>query len=274
VLRLETETGWWLVTHPDHARLAGAFAERWGNDRFLPPEPRVHVLKGIARHDDGWLARDAMPRITRHGKPSAFSSELVGKYSAFEEIDLADYLAVRDRAVRLIASEDPYAALLISMHTYSLLNDHADRSTIAVADLPLLDQFLEQQRAFQQSLRQQIAADSHFTPAQAGEAAILDHFRLLQATDNLSLLTCVDFLQPAHLLHPLPQRNGEYACVQVRSIGTRRFVLDPWPFAVRSLTLEFPARHVEGKTFGSAADLQSQCSAALVQALSVTVSAH
>ena len=178
------------------------------------------------------------------------------------------------RAVRLIASEDPYAALLISMHTYSLLNDHADRSTIAVADLPLLDQFLEQQRAFQQTLRQQIAADPRFTPEQAGEAAILDHFRLLQATDNLSLLTCVDFRQPAHLLHPLPLRNGEYARLQVRSVGTRHFVLDPWPFAVRSLTFEFPARHVDGKTFGSAADLQSQYSAAAVQALSVAVSAH
>ena len=128
MLRLESETGWWLVTHPDHARLAGAFAERWGNDLFLSPEPRSNVLKGIARHDDGWLARDAAPQITRQGKPSAFSVELVGKYSAFEEIDLRDYLAVRDRAVRLIAAQDPYAALLISMHTYSLLADHADRS--------------------------------------------------------------------------------------------------------------------------------------------------
>jgi hypothetical protein len=44
------------------------------------------------------LARDAAPQITRQGKPSAFSTKLVGKYSAFEEIDLADYLAVRDRA--------------------------------------------------------------------------------------------------------------------------------------------------------------------------------
>ncbi len=143
MLRQETEAGWWLVTHPDHARLAGAFAERWGNDRFLPPEPRAQVLKGIARHDDGWIARDAGPQITREGKPSAFSAALVGKYSAFEEIDLADYLAVRDRAMRLIAEEDAYAALLISMHTYSLLSEHADRSTIAPADLPLLDQFLD-----------------------------------------------------------------------------------------------------------------------------------
>jgi hypothetical protein len=273
MLRLETETGWWLVTHPDHARLAGAFAECWGNDRFLPPEPRVHVLKGIARHDDGWLTRDAKPQITRQGKPSAFSTELVGKYSAFEEIDLADYLAVRDRAVRLIASEDAYAAVLISMHTYSLLNDHADRSTIAPADLPLLDQFLERQKLFQQSLRDQIAADPGLAPAQESEAAILDHFRLLQATDNLSLLTCVDFREPANLLHPLPQRNGEYARVQVRSAASRDFVLDPYPFNEPSLTFRFPARHVEGKTFATAADLQKQFDAAPIENLSVRVSA-
>src|ERR1019366_3369828 len=129
---------------------------------FAKPEPRARVLKGIACHDDGWAARDAHPKITRQGKPSAFSVELVGKYSAFEEIDLEDYLAVRDRAVRLIAEEDPYAAILISMHTYSLLNDHADRATIAPADLPLLDRFLEQQREYQRALHKQVASDSAF----------------------------------------------------------------------------------------------------------------
>src|SRR6202035_1062486 len=132
------------------------------------------------------------PQITRQGKPSAFSVELVGKYSAFEEIDLADYLAVRDRAVRLIAKEDAYAALLISMHTYNLLTAHADRSTIAPEQLPLLDQFLDHQKALQQALRLQIIADPQFTPDQKTEATVMDHFHLLQASDNLSLLTCVD----------------------------------------------------------------------------------
>src|ERR1700736_7026967 len=152
MLRLQSKSGWWLVTHVDHAHLAGAFAEKWGNERFLAPEPRERVLRGVHAHDDGWAARDQQPQITRQGKPSAFSVELVGKYSAFEEIDLADYLAVRNRAVRLVASEDPYAALLISMHTYNLLTAHADRSSITAADLPLLDAFLDEQRAFQQSL--------------------------------------------------------------------------------------------------------------------------
>jgi len=273
MLRLETETGYWLVTHPDHARLAGAFAERWGNDHFLPPEPRAHVLKGISCHDDGWSARDATPQITRQGKPSAFSTELVGKYSAFEEIDLPDYLAVRDRAVRSIASEDPYAAVLISMHTYSLLHDHADRSTIAPDQLPLLDNFLDQQQALQQSLRQQIASDPRFTPEQTTEAAILDHFRLLQATDNLSLLTCVDFRRAAHLLHPLPLRDGTRTRVNVTSVAPRHFVLNPYPFAEPSLTFHFPARQIKGAVFHSAAELQTLYHQAPVEMLSVTVSA-
>ena len=274
MLRLETETGWWLVTHPDHARLAGAFAERWGNDLFLSPEPREQVLRGIACHDDGWAARDAVPQITRQGKPSAFSTELVGKYSGFEEIDLVDYLAVRERAVREIAAEDPYAALLISMHTYSLLNDRADRSTIAPAQLPLLDQFLEGQKTLQKSLREQIASNPNLKPEHKTEDAIMDHFRLLQANDYLSLLTCVDFQKPVALLHPLPARGGKRIPVQARRIAVRHFVLDPYPFAGASLSFQFPARHIKGKLFSSAKKFQEAFHAAPIEILSVTVSAE
>ena len=273
MLRLETETGYWLVTQVDHANLAGAFAAKWGNELFRAPEPRVHVLKGISQHDDGWRERDAKPQITRHGRPRAFSVELVGKYSAFEEIDLADYLAVRDRAVRLIAEEDPYAAILVSMHTYNLLSERADRSTIASEQLPMLDDFLARQEALQRSLREQISHDARFTSEQTGEVAIRDHFRLLQATDNLSLLACVDYRQPATLLHPLPLNDGGYCSVAVRSEGERRFRLDPYPFSKPSLTFAVPARHVEGKVFGGAEELREQFAAAQVVELEITVAA-
>jgi hypothetical protein len=271
MLRLETESGYWLVTHADHAHLAGAFAAEWGNHLFRTPQPRAHVLKGIARHDDGWRGRDAEPQITRAGKPSAFSSELVGKYSAFEEIDLADYLAVRDRAVRLIAEEDAYAAILISMHTYNLLTDRADRTTIAAAQLPLLDVFLDGQLALQQKLRGRIQADAELTVTEKSDETILDHFRLLQATDNLSLLSCVDYREPATLLHPLPLNDGTHRTIAVRSIGERSFALDPYPFREPSLSFTFPARLVEGKTFASASDLQHAYSQARISELEVTV---
>jgi hypothetical protein len=271
MLRMETETGWWLIRHPDHAELAGAFAAAWGNERFRKPEPRGRVLYGIARHDDGWAARDARPSITRQGKPSAFSTELVGKYSAFEEIDIADYLAVRDRAVRLIAEKDAYAGLLISMHTYNLLTAHADRSTIAPEGLEMLDVFLERLRAYQDELRAAIQSDASLEAEAKPDKIITEHFRLLQACDNLSLLTCVDYASHANLLHPLPLNDGSTSEVQVMPLGPRHFRLDPWPFAEAELTFEFPARHVEGKTFVSSQQLTSAFSAAQEQKLAVTL---
>lgn len=272
MLRMESDTGWWLITHPDHARLAGAFASAWGNDRFRSPEPRARVLHGIATHDDGWIERDAHPSITRQGKPSAFSTELVGKYSAFEEIDIAEYLAVRDRAVRIIAEEDPYAGLLIAMHTYNLLTAHADRSTIAPAGLALLDEFLARQRAYQIELGSAIASDSTLDSLAKSERTIEEHFRLLQACDNLSLLTCVAFSEPAHLLHPLPLRDGSTAEVRVFPLGPRHFQLSPWPFAEPRLEFYFPARHVEGKRFASSVELDRAFAAAAPQQLAVTLS--
>ncbi len=271
MLRMETKTGWWLIRHPDHARLAGDFAAAWGNARFRRPEPRARVLKGIACHDDGWAARDAHPSVTQQGKPSAFSTELVGKYSAFEEIDLEEYLAVRERAVRIIAEEDPYAGLLISMHTYNLLTAHADRSTIAAEDLAKLDGFLERQRKYQDELRGAVGADASLESEEKSEPRIQEHFRLLQGCDNLSLLTCVAYAEPMHLLHPLPLNDGGASEVRVLPVAARHFRLTPWPFADAELEFRFPARHVEGKIFGSSAELEAAFAAANEEELTVTL---
>jgi hypothetical protein len=273
MLRLESETGWWLITHPDHAHLAGLFATRWGNDLFASPQPRTSVLHGIHVHDDGWAARDARPSVTRHGKPSAFSHELVGKYSAFEEIDLEDYLAVRERAVQQVEAKDAYAALLVSMHTYNLLTARADRSTIATDQLPLLDAFLERQLQRQELLRNIIRSDPQFSPADVTDEAFLDNFRLLQATDNLSLLSCVAYMQPATLLHPLPTTSGSSTTVNVMPVVPRHFRLDPYPFNEHSFTCSVPARHVEGKLFATSDELANKFIAAPIQQLEITISA-
>jgi hypothetical protein len=273
LIRSRSETGWWLITHVDHAHLAAAFAERWGNDIFLPPEPRAQVLMGIAVHDDGWAARDEHPQITREGRPSAFSSELVGKYSAFEEIDLEDYLAVRDRALRLIAQVDPYAAILVSMHTWDLLTNRADRASIAAEKLSLLDAFLAGQEHLQHDLHAAVVAAPGFKAEEVRGSRIEEHFRLLQACDNLSLLSCVDYRKGSNLLHPLPLRSGHSQTINVEILAERHFRLDPYPLDAWPLTLEFPARHVEGATFASAEKLQEQYAASTAIMLPVTITA-
>lgn len=273
MLRFEVNRGWWLVTHPEHAHLAGEFANKWGNDQFASPEPREQVLLGIYSHDDGWRARDAEPVITRQGKPAAFSSELVGKYSAFEEIDLTAYLAVRREAVQLMATVDPYAAILISMHTHNLLSERADRSTIRVNELQWLDAFLDEQMTLQRALREQLIAEERLGLEYLTPESLLKNFQLLQACDNLSLLSCVDFDGDATLLHPFVMKDGETTEIKVKRVGERAFRLTPYPFDERYLSFTFSARYVEGKTFVSSEELRDCLNSAQAVDLVVLVSA-
>ena len=272
MLRLETPAGYYLITHPDHAHLAGQFAEQWGNALFSAPQPRESVLHGIHVHDDGWLGRDATPSITRAGKPAAFSRELVGRYSAFEEIDLAQYLAVREAAVTQVEQEDQYAALLVSMHTYNLLTERADRSTIAPDRLPLLDDFLNRQRLRQTALHQAVRRDSRYRPEDTTTEAVFGNFRLLQACDNLSLLSAVAYDEPASLLHPFATSEGT-TTIQVEALAPWHFRLHPYPFSKDSLNFALPARHVMGHAFASSEALASAFREAPVESLEIKLSA-
>jgi len=157
------------------------------------------------------------------------------------------------------------------MHTYNLLTAHADRTTITAEGLVLLDAFLERQRAYQAELRSAIVSDPMLTPLEKSEHTILQHFRLLQACDNLSLLSCVAYSRPSHLLHPLPLNDESTAEVKVFAIAPRHFRLSPWPFAESELTFRFPARHVEGRVFGASGELEERYSAAEEMQLSVTL---
>ncbi len=273
MLRLETKDGWWLVTHPDHAHLAGEFASQWGNAMFAAPEPREHVLRGIYAHDDGWRARDAQPSVTRQGKPAAFSTELVGTYSAFEEIDLVAYLAVRREAVQAMASADPYAAILISMHTHNLLAERADRSSIRAEELPWLDAFLVEQSTLQRALRERLLAEGTLADQHLSVEALQRNFRLLQACDNLSLLSCVDYAGEATLLWPQALREGGSSEVTAQRVGERSFRLAPYPFAEPEMRFKLRARFVAGKVFGSDAELRGRFDGAGLEEVEVEVSA-
>jgi hypothetical protein len=273
MLRLQTNDGWWLVTHPEHARLAGEFASRWGNAMFARPEPRAPVLRGIYAHDDGWAARDAKPVITKQGKPAAFSTELVGMYSAFEEIDLVAYLAVRREAVQLIAKQDPYAAILISMHTHNLLSERADRSTIREEQLPWLDAFLVEQLTLQRVLQEQLIAKSSISSEELSAETLHRHFQLLQACDNLSLLSCVDFGGKATLLHPLLTNDGGESEVHVERVGARSFRLTPYPFDETQIKFTLRARFVPKLELSSAGELQEFFDNAKLEEIEVSVTA-
>jgi hypothetical protein len=262
MIRIEDSAGWILVAHRDHARLAAAVAAHWGNAEFAAPEPRAEILTAVARHDDAWQARDAEPFITREGRPSAFSRELVGTYSAFEEIDLEDYLAVRGRATELIAGEHPYAAVLISMHTVNLLTERADLSGLTPAQRTLHAGFIAGQEARQAELCRQIGVPV---------ADLRRGFEFLQACDSLSLLACVRYPQAHPLRHAHPRRNGGVETLLCTPLGSDTYRIAPYPFDADELRVAVPVRRVAGRTFADQAAFRAAYASAPSEPMEITL---
>lgn len=270
MIRIEESDGWLLLGHRDHARLAGQFAAHWNNDDFAPPEPRHDVLVGVTRHDDAWAERDAAPGLTREGRPGAFSHELVGTYSAFEEIDLADYLRVRGRATEAVAADNPYAAIIVSMHTVNLLTEQANLNTLTPAQRELLAHFIAGQRERQAALAAVVAGQ----PGRAGEveaAPLRRAFEFLQACDSLSLIVCVNYPRALPLRHQHPRRNGALATLTCTPVGAQTYRVSPWPFDQPELRNTVLARRLAGKIFGDLATFHAAFAAAVPSTLQITL---
>ncbi|MCX6936495.1 MAG: DUF3891 family protein [Verrucomicrobia bacterium] len=269
MIRIATDSGYTLVTHQEHARLAGRFAAHWGNACFPAPAPAAllpELIFAVASHDDAWAVRDATPFLTRESRPAAFTRELVGAYSAFEEIDIADYLAVRGAATEAVAAEHPFAAILISMHTVNLLTEQADLSTIAPADRPLHAAFIEGQLCRQRELAAVLPAE---LAAYATTEQLQRGFEFLQFCDNLSLLTCVGYDQARPLRHTHPDAKGTRHTVVCTPRSGQTYHLAPWPFDQPELSFAVPSRHVPAAACADLAAYRAACAAAPFEALPI-----
>lgn len=269
MIRIETETDWLLLGHKDHARLAGEFARHWKNREFAPPEPFPHVLDAVAGHDDSWESRDAVPLLTPEMNPSAFSKELVGSYDAFEEIDLEDYLGVRGAATEIAAARDPYAAVLISMHTVNLLTEQADLSTLTEEERTVHSAFIAGQQARQAALKAEIRSQSDLAPL-ASDAHFEAGFRFLQACDSLSLYVGVAFEDKGQLRHAQTRRDGTQTVIDFIPCGEGRYRLEPYPFDETELHFDVPFRRVPKVACRSLESFQAAYAAAGIDPVRIT----
>jgi len=255
MIRIETKDAWLLITHRNHARLAGEFARHWKNQDFLPPDPFCHILDAVSRHDDSWDFPDTKPLLTPEGNPSAFSSELVGTYDAFEEIDLGNYLKVRGEATEAAAERDPYAAVLISMHTVNLLTEQADLSALTPEDTQRHKDFVEGQRNRQAALIERLSQTKAYEGVLSSEA-LLRGFRFLQACDSFSLYACVDYQKPGKLRHPQLRRDGTDVEISITPLSDRGFILDPYPLDEPDLCFSVDYRRVPKSATSDLASFQ------------------
>ena len=108
MIRKRVGDEFWLITQPDHARLAGAIARAIGNRSYAKPT-RAAAYDAVDRHDDGWAAHDAQPTLDDRGQPTDV-------FDTLRAIEHAAWLASAD----LAAAADPYVGLLVALHSLSL----------------------------------------------------------------------------------------------------------------------------------------------------------
>lgn len=272
MIRIETDTDWLLISHPDHAALAGEFARHWKNAQFAPAEPFAHVLDACSRHDDSWKNRDALPELTSEGNPSAFSKELVGTYDAFEEIDLEAYLGVRAQATEATAARDPYSAVLVSMHTVNLLTVQADLSSLDEAERAFHANFIEHQLKRQAELKAALRAIPDIAPF-ASDAHFESGFRFLQACDSFSLYTCVAYPNPGKLQHAHPLRDGGQSKIEIIPLGDHRYCLKPYPLDEPEVHFKVPFRRVAKTETSNLEHFQATFKDAPIEYFTVTATA-
>ncbi len=225
----ERGESWQLVRQPDHADLSGQLAEAWGGGDFARPKPLSSVVLASFRHDDGWAVFDRRP---------AWDGEKRQPLN-FLDIPIRAHVAFYGACVEVVAQEDPYAGVLVSMHAVGLYNGRYGTSpgtgpglvNAPNAAAEVLD-FVERQEA-----RHTESAELLRMP----EEERWGNYKLLQLYDRLSLAFCLREWESSdaepYTIAPAPtEYAGPEVELTVEPIGPWRVRVTPYPF------IESPAR--------------------------------
>ena len=254
----ETEEGYRFVTQPDHADLAGQFAERWRNDRFDAPAPYAACVLAAHDHDDGWAAFDRRPRLHDDGTPIDF-----------REMPAEPWVDLYDDGIEAVAEADPYAGLLVSMHGAGLRNRRYGLSPNWPETQPGFRAFVERQTARQEELARKLRAGGGSSRLSESDVDLLSamhetgsapedtdsrlwrNYELLQAWDTLSLSFCTSVSPPSYPeVGSVPTGvPGTEVTLTVEALGDGAFCVDPYPVDVEPLEVTVPARTVRSAAF-------------------------
>ncbi len=264
----------WLVSQPDHGAVAGFLAAHWGNDEFAVQggmsrhgnSERLHAetVLAIAEHDNGWWEWEATPdRSDVDGLPLDLKDALKNQQDGMDRWRLG---------IPRFSEHHPYVSLLISYHAHLLYSAATDPGLEPERLHPLfwkgrpgglmagprehalafMAEVEGQQAELLARLRSDPATKTWVEPETLKPAA-----RLLQVLDGMSLALSsplvpavsgvsvglgedsIDFLD-------VPRRSWQdRVTIQVRPIGERRLVLDPYPFGESPLHVNVPVRIVK-----------------------------
>jgi hypothetical protein len=276
MIRRTSGTDFLLIKQTDHAATAAELAARFGNGLFARPLPRQPVLTAIALHDQGWPLHDDEPTLDAKGLPTDV-------FETRKAVDRMVWAASADRAQAV----DPYAGLLVSLHSLSL-SIHAPTSAVAVVkrfdpqqmlDQFELNKFQHREVERQEQLRRQLGMDltlplTHGLAeprASAEEDRVLFDFRLLQAMDLISLCLCCSHWPQNHTNDVLQSPGGDALTLKIRRCSQTELTVSPWPFDVERIEVKVPCRRVPGKRYSSVEEFRARYRAAIPEVLRLSV---
>jgi hypothetical protein len=253
-----------LINQYDHSLLSGELARRIGNGLFAPPTPFEPACLAIAEHDCGWAGIDVRPDLNAQGLPA----------HVFEG-DTQTSLAAWQASVDIVADQDAYAGLLVSLHSMALANFAMSRETPAVDEVARqkafrMRKFVHGQIELQEKLRRNL--DMHVDlPLRGGlaeegrspdEDLLRCNFFLMQFLDQISLDLCFDRLMFSRIDTVYPRAGEGPIAARIARDDDATMKLDPWPFNEELLEFTVPAREIAAGPYANSQALHAACAAA------------
>lgn len=247
MIRRLVDADFYLIPQDEHAKLSGLLAAHFGNRRFDLPSPREPVVEAIRMHDCGWPRFDARPTLNPDGRP-------LDVFESLQAVAIRAWEAAGDA----MHGRDPYAQLLVSLHTLGLSGFAANHAKDRTAVFEL-NRFQHREIERQERLRR-ILGMSLDTPLKLGlaigqgdehEERLRRNHWILQALDRISLAACctempfdrVDNIVPKERLRPTPLLFTRSDATAVR--------VEPWPFDVEAIALDVGFRRVPARAYPS-----------------------
>lgn len=240
MLYREQAQGRIAITQPAHAWLSGQLARAWGNERFGDVSPWEEVCLGAEQHDVGHTAWEQAPTLNPQ----------TGLPHSFIEMPRQWHVRLWSSAARLVLPQGRYAALLVSLHGTGLYQSY-DAAKDTPENAQAVQDYLAQERAFQEELLATLRADPHYRPY-ATEEAVARNRRLLQVWDALSLAICFGRWQTPFVLQ-VPMATSATTLTLIAHDGDpTQLLVTPWPFCREPVTLVYEGRRL-AETFSNEA---------------------
>jgi hypothetical protein len=266
-----------LVTQSDHGRLAGALAERWGNDDFAACALQETLVYTAAHHDDGWMPLDEVPTWQPDEQRPAH----------FLEVPLPTVVEAYTRGVDAMYEASPLAGSIESMHFTGFYRARWGMDDAPHVDHPAVPDVVEAE----EERRARGIRDSWPTDRARSdfERDVWHAYEVLQVLDLLSLCLClvdlsresqaetqvmartlfsIDQEPSRRIILRAPRSNeGDRVDLTVSVAAAEVVTVDPFPFSEREIAVEVPARLLEATRYGSAEEAAEAYHAASVHTL-------